>query len=144
MVKTTQFITIAAIANIAIGAAAQDNKLTINVAEAGTLPTLISSEQKSSVTDLTVTGKLNGTDIKFLREMAGVDQYGSAVSGNSLKTLNFSGADIVEGGEPYYYTYTTTDNNIGEFFFNSCPQLQSVKISETATRISWDAFGNCI
>lgn len=143
MVKTTQLIAIAAIANIAISAAAQDNKLTINVAEAGTLPTLVSNEQKSSVTDLTVTGKLNGTDIRFLREMAGVDQYGSTVSGNSLKTLDFSGADIVEGGEPYYYTYTTADNNIGEFFFNSCTQLQSVKISETATRISWDAFGGC-
>ncbi len=44
---------------------------TIHVATAGTLPNLISEDEKYQIEELTLTGELNGTDFKFIREMAG-------------------------------------------------------------------------
>lgn len=139
----TKLLCTVVLASCAAGAMAQDTTLSVDVAEAGTLPSLISSEQKASVTSLTLTGKLNGTDIKFIRQMAGVDEYGQAVKGNSLQQLDMSAADIVAGGEPYFYTYTTTDSIVGEFFFATSTQLKTVKIPESTKRISWSAFSEC-
>lgn len=95
------------------------------------------------ITDLTLTGKLNGTDIKFVRRMAGLDEYGDPVSGNSLQNLDLSGAEIVAGGEPYYFTYTTTDSIIGDSFFENATQLQNIKIPKSAIGIEWLAFSGC-
>ena len=38
---------------------------TVDVATAGTLPTLITASEKDQITHLTLTGNLNGTDIRF-------------------------------------------------------------------------------
>ena len=46
-------------------------KRTIHVETAGTLPTLISEEEKYEIEELTLSGELNGTDFKFIRDMAG-------------------------------------------------------------------------
>ncbi len=122
---------------------AEGKQLTLDVAEAGTLSALVGSEQASSVTSLTLTGKLNSTDIKFLRRLAGVDEYGDKVVGNSLAHIDMAGADIVAGGEPYYYTYTTVDSIVGDFFFSGCTQLESFRMSASAKGIEWSAFEDC-
>ena len=43
---------------------------TIAVEQAGTLASFIEAGQKYQIDQLTISGKLNGTDLKFLREMA--------------------------------------------------------------------------
>lgn len=60
---------------------------TIHVATAGTLPELLGDRQ-NTVTELTLTGELNGTDFIFIRQMS------------ALTMLDMSGAQIVAGGEP--------------------------------------------
>ena len=47
------------------------------VAKAGELPTIIPEAEKYTITSLKVSGELNGTDIKFIREMAGVNVDGN-------------------------------------------------------------------
>ena len=59
---------------VPLGAAAEVTS--VNVTEPGTLSTLISQDQKFSITELTVTGYINGEDIGFIREMAGVSLSG--------------------------------------------------------------------
>lgn len=81
-----------------IGAYAQT---IVSVPEPGALPSLISSSDKNTITDLTVEGNLNGTDILFLREMAGADVEGHQTQGRLAK-LNLANARIVSGGEPYF------------------------------------------
>jgi len=44
---------------------------TVHVATAGTLSSLITEDEKFQITDLTLTGDLNGSDILFLKAMAG-------------------------------------------------------------------------
>lgn len=52
-----------------LGAAAVE---TVTVTEAGQLAGAITEEQKYTLTELKVSGPINGEDIGFLREMAGV------------------------------------------------------------------------
>lgn len=139
----TRMTSVLVLCAFALNVSAQDTKLTVNVETAGTLPTLMTADQKSSVTELVLSGKLNGTDIKYIREMAGIDCYGDKVTGNSLTALDMSAADIVAGGDYYYYTYGTTDNVVGEFMFGECSQLESVKIPESTISIEWSAFSSC-
>ena len=83
---------------------AQTPPVTIHVETAGTLPTLIAENQKYEITDLTLTGNLNGTDIRLIREMTG--------TGGKLAILNLEEANIVAGGDSYYEDYYTITNQI--------------------------------
>lgn len=47
------------------------NQVVINLDEPGTLPQKISASDKYLITNLKVKGDINGTDLGFLREMAG-------------------------------------------------------------------------
>ena len=108
--------------------------ITINVATAGTLPALIESTKKYQITNLTVTGDLNGTDIRYIREMAGRDVNGNSTLGE-LSILDLSGANIVAGGSSYYYDYTTSLNEIGILAFSDCKGLTSIIIPNSVTSI---------
>ena len=61
--------------NITDDSSQDPTKRTIHVATAGTLPNLISANEKYQIEELTLTGELNGTDFKLIRDMAGVSFY---------------------------------------------------------------------
>lgn len=116
----------------------------IHVAQAGTLSSLISNEDKSTITSLKLSGELNGTDIKFIREnMAGCFISYNTESYGALKILDLSDASIVEGGEAYYSSYTTENNVLGEYMFYSSDTFESVILPKNITTIESDAFRNC-
>lgn len=66
----------------------------IYVETAGTISSFISNEEKNLITNLTVTGNLNGTDLRYIRELAGTSVLGGVYPGQ-LTALDLSGADIV-------------------------------------------------
>ena len=68
-----------------IMASAQTSR-TIHVATAGTLSTLISEDEKYQIEELTLTGELNGSDIRFIRNMSGID-CDSKYHGIDIKTI---------------------------------------------------------
>ena len=100
-------------------------KRTINVETAGTLPDLISEEDKYMIEELTLTGELNGTDFKFIREMAGdrVTYKGGAndfdiyyyKTNGKLKSIDLSEAVIKSGGSWYDLTLFGSDKEIKYF-----------------------------
>lgn len=123
----------------------------VHVETAGTISTLIAAEEKDQITNLTVTGDLNGTDIRFIREMGGVTYSWNSTSGK-LNVLDLSGAYIVAGGDEYlqpvgttsyssiYIDNPTTSNNaIGDGMFMGL-YLISVSIPESVTSIGKAAF----
>jgi len=129
--------------------------ITINVTNAGTLSSLIADSKKNLITNLIVTGNLNGSDIRYIREMAGVDYKGIATKGK-LVNLDLSGAAIVSGGNPYYvgdasyYTYTTGSKYDGSYYYEgvgpymfSATKLTSILLPNNITNIGWNAFSNC-
>lgn len=104
--KSTKHLLLIILTLISINVYAQETPtVTINVETAGTLPSLIPSSQKNEIKNLTLTGFLNGTDIRFIREMAGRDYNGNSTVGK-LSVLDLSKAQIVAGGEAYNRYYS--------------------------------------
>ena len=80
-----------------IGRLRPSNKsMVIRVNEAGTLPSLIASHLKYRIVELTLIGELNGTDLRYIREMSGCDANGKE-TGGCLSVLDLSGVNIVNG-----------------------------------------------
>lgn len=114
----------------------------LNIENAGTLPNLIADNRKYQIKNLRLTGYLNGTDINFLREMAGSDSYGNTTPG-TLETLDISGCTIVSGGRSYYKSSQTSNNKVGDYMFYNCKQLVNLMLPDNTTVIEDFAFANC-
>ena len=130
---------------------------TIHVATAGTLADYISEAEKYNIDELTLTGELNGTDFRLLRDMAGNDYLGQETEGR-LTVLDLSNAKIVAGGETYLETkslngysrsmsgnfhYSVSYNNvIPQYVFYLC-NLKIVNIPNSVTKIEDGAFLSC-
>lgn len=124
------------------------NQVVINLDEPGTLPQKISASDKYLITNLKVKGDINGTDLGFLREMAGQSINGADETDGKLSTLDLSDAKIVGGGEPYfnyggYETYFTEYNKIGKYAFCSCNNLKRLTLPKDITSIEQSAFFGC-
>jgi len=127
-------------------------QITIKLEEAGTLPSKIGDTKKYKITNLKIMGEINGTDLRFIREMAGCDYKGMGTEGK-LVTLDLSEAKIVEGGDFYYgyydyydhnsYYYTTSDDVIGDYAFSGCSSLTSLTLPSSVTSIGGHAFSGC-
>ena len=129
----------------------QDDMLTINVREAGTLPTLVTEAQKYTTPSIRVTGALNGTDVKFLRDMAEVDSENKETNG-ILTYVDLSGATIHSGGETYlsYFSHDTwkdvkcdTEDNVFPADFFHGTSVSTVLMPNTIVKIGDNAFQNC-
>ena len=140
-------------------------KRTIHVTTAGTLPNLVFGDE-FYIEELVLTGELNGTDVRFLRAMSGIDYLirenrqdssepyyvTSVATPGNLKVLDITGTKIVEGGERYYipseyynnnlshrYGYNTVSNTISDYMFNGC-KLTSVGLPNSVESIGNNAF----
>ena len=143
----------------------KQTKRTIHVAKAGTLPSLISEDEKYQIEELTLTGELNGTDFKFIREMAGdIVSYKNIPTevynlpnltvlhnptDGILTSLDLSNTKIVEGGENYNYIrnmdygisgLSTIDNKITPGLF-SLTNLKSIILPNSITSIEGKQYG---
>ena len=118
--------------------------VTVTTTEAGTLSTLIDAAAKTTTTSLKVNGPLNGADILFLRQMMTAGLTSSETNEGVLAELDLSEATIVASEDLYYQTskvnYTTADNEIGDWMFNKCNTLTSIKLPKSVTRIGQNAF----
>lgn len=127
--------------------------ISINVTTAGTLSSKIAESKKYQIKSLTVTGNLNGTDIRYLREMAGRDVNGTKTNG-ILEKLDLSRATIVSGGDYYYttnpsssynsYKKYTSNNQISDYMFYGCSTLTNLTLPQNSTAIGAHAFDGCI
>ena len=137
------------------------SKRTIHVETAGTLPTLLSANERYLIEELTLSGELNGTDIHLLRDLAGVNldemdgeyfinvEYNEyAETRGKLSFLDLSDATIVEGGRDYYrmqtssadetwdyYQYTKA-NAISDCMFAEFKNLKQLILPRSVTQIS--------
>ena len=118
-------------------------QITIKLDKAGTLLDKIGSSKMYKITNLKIVGKINGTDWKMIRVMAGRDYWGDVTKGN-LSVLDLSEAKIVNGGDEYFVRgdYTSNDQ-IGDYAFYNCSGLTSLNLPAGITSIGWGAFEGC-
>lgn len=144
---TVLFMLLGSTAIQAAGDGLITRQITLKLDEAGTLPSKISANEKNLITNLKIVGKINGTDLKFIREMAGCDVNGKETDGK-LSILDLSDAKIVEGGSAYYsdrydgFIYTSNDK-LGDYAFYGCSGLTSLTLPSSVTEIGEHAFLNC-
>ena len=123
-----------------------NKQVTIKLDEAGTLPDRIGENQKYLITNLKIVGKINGTDLKFIREMAGCNFYMGKTDGK-LSILDLSEAKIVEGGSAYFsyngFGQYTSNDELGDYAFRGCSGLTSLTIPSSVTSIGSQAFRGC-
>ena len=119
---------------------------TVDVATAGELSSLIAASEKYAITELTVTGTVNGADLAFIRDMAGKDEEGATTEGQ-LQQLDLGGAAIVSGG--VYYTdmqsaaeLTAEANTVGQYMFRDL-NLTKIVLPQGITTLGYRAFYNC-
>lgn len=101
----------------------------------GTLEQQLGKDYEN-IKELILTGELNGTDFKFLREHM-----------INLEGLDLSEARIVSGGESYYFTgseelYTETDK-VTDWLLSVFGKAKSIKLPASITSIGTMALGGC-
>lgn len=113
---------------------AQTTTLEVDNQYPGWLSSKIPFKDQASVQNLTVTGYINGTDVKFIREL---------MNNRQLSHLDLSDANIVAGGDAYYttdrYSYTIDeDNTIGGDMF--CGKLKYLSLPKSITKIETSIY----
>ena len=99
----------------------------VNVEVAGTLSSVLSASDSK----LKVTGVINGTDAKYLRQL---------VTNGGVTSLDLSGVKIVGGGEAYYESFKTENDVLGDFMFKECTKLTNIVLPSSITAIGGQAF----
>lgn len=123
-------------------------QVVVNVEEPGTLPDKISDADKYIITSLKLIGKLNSTDVKLIRDMAGADYYNRETLGN-LRMLDMTEASFVVGGSPFClsnngsYAVSVNGSNICDYFLANCKRIESIKMGDGVTWIGDYAFSGC-
>lgn len=114
---------------------------TVNVANAGTLTTLLTSTEKMTVTNLTLTGNLDSRDFKTLRDEISLLES-LDLSEVSIKAYNgYAGTTYnittFPNNEIPAYSFYKWENGIGKI------SLKSVILPNSITSISYGAFQSC-
>lgn len=122
------FIMLMAAFSLSIGAQAKS----VEVKTAGTLSQFLSAEEINTLTELTISGPLNGDDIFTIRSMRA-----------RLQILNLQDANIVEGGKKYDETNTTANNVIGNKMLYAMPSLKTLILPNSVTQIGEEAIAQC-
>lgn len=108
---------------------------TINVETAGTLSTILTEDEKSTITDLTVTGTIDARDFKCMRDQIAI-----------LKNLDLSNANIVafNGIGTVNTTYSYPINELPKFSFYNGTTLKAKKtLSSIVLPVSLTSIGQC-
>lgn len=116
----------------------------VHVKSPGNLRNQIGPTKAKLITDLTLTGDLNASDLDYLSHMA--HSSSSKCGGGNLQYLDLSDTNIKDGG--VYYPYENKDsyygiaNHIGHYMFCSC-LFVSIKLPKTINTIAAGAFKFC-
>lgn len=129
---------------------------TVVVERAGTLPELLTDTEKATLNKLTISGKLNGRDIRLLRRMAGAVDVADIESWKGqLTDLDISRAFVITDTVSYFevpkgvynpispINLTTYNATIGRRMFCDCENLRHISLPQNTRYIYHRAFANC-
>lgn len=112
------------------------DEMSVSTTTAGSLSTEIGNSMWKAIKRLTISGQINGTDVRLIRKML--------IEG-ILEELNLCDARIVSGGDSYdfYGLSKTSEDAIGESMFYDCRNLKKIILPSSTQRIEGYAFFCC-
>lgn len=137
---------------------------TIDVTTSGTLSSLLTSTEKSTITNLTVTGNIDAQDVRCMRneitQLAVLDLSQSNIQEYTGSNGTASGTYVYPANEMPVYSFHNsvtgvgktsltsislpqTITSIGEFAFSKCIALNSIAVPDGVTTINDRAFFSC-
>ena len=111
-------------------AKAGNGEVSVTLATPGTLQTELTDNQVNAI-KLTIGGRINGKDIKYMRQL---------INENNLQSINLADAKVTAGGGAYYSSYMTGTNNMGDYCFQGFRKLADMSLPLTITKIGSNAF----
>ena len=114
----------------------------IYVSEPGTLSEVISERQKYQLTEISISGRLNGSDFRLLRDMLGRGVEGEETPGK-LSRLYLTDVQVVEGGMSYYSSRYTANDTLSYGMFMDCRNLREIALPNMIKVVKKDAFKGC-
>ena len=120
---------------------------TLDLTKPGQLSQLIPEEDRLNVDFLKLSGPLNSSDLKVLRQMSGRSDKGKSTRGR-LSTLDLEDAYFVKDAEPFLEQddrsfCITADNALPDWAFMTCRSLVSVKLPKNISYVGEGVFGRC-
>ena len=136
----------------------------MNVETPGSLSTLLTEDEKSIITNLTITGTIDVRDIKCMRDqmsvLSDIDLSESSIAAYDGGAVTYPYATSYPANElpaysfrNYYLSQAKTTLitiilpktlvSIGKSAFSTCPNLKSINIGNSITTIGVDAFIGC-
>lgn len=112
---------------------AQHASLIVDNQTPGWLSSKIEYKDQQTLENLKITGYINGTDIKFIREL-NINRV--------LVSLDLSEAHIVAGGEPYNGKFYTEDNKITSLLFADFNHLEKIVLPISTINIAYNVFSS--
>lgn len=122
---------------------------------AGNLPSLISDDEKYEITDLTLFGTINGTDLRLIREMAGSD-HGCNHTEGKLAKLDMTNVRVVNGGysyvnswhsrpegSNYHSDHYTIEDAFDCYAFYDCDALREILLPANLRALGYGIFEYC-
>ena len=118
----------------------------VQLEEAGTLAAALDADRLFDYGQLTVSGPINSSDLRLLRELCGRNALGESTRGN-LEVLDLRNAQIVAGGEYYLEDggrrFTTAKNVLPERAFFNCRTLRQLYLPESMKKMEKGALALC-
>ncbi len=124
-----------------------NNSQIIRLKAPGTLSDYIQEHQKYSIEDLTIIGPLDGSDLRLLREMVGVDCDGKTTNGK-LTSIDLKEAVFVSGG-PWYvkawqnYEYTEDSPYMPFYSFAWLRKLKRIRFPQYCYSLTSGSLLQC-
>lgn len=112
------------------------------VTSPGTLSETLDEEEKYQYTTLSIAGPLNGTDLRFIRNLLGRD-FKEAETPGRMSVLNLADASIVEGGLSYNATRYSTTDVIGYGLFSNILYLKELILPDGIQVIEKNSLKDC-
>lgn len=114
---------------------------TIILDEPGSLPDLL-DDRLYTMKGITISGPMNGTDIRALRSLAGRDYEGHAIA-TQIEEIDMTDATITSGGESFSPSCFTKEKTVSQGMFASLGNLKSLKLPNDITTVERDAMKDC-
>lgn len=143
---------------------AQTVSKSLNVSVAGTLSTLLTADQKNTVTNLTLTGTIDARDVKCMRDelisLKVIDISGATIAAytGTGGTLSSSATYAANQIPEYAFSFSSTSKgkitltnillpsnltSLANYAFWECTGLLEIKIPNTVTTLGEGTFKGC-